>query len=133
MRAKHLIIVALCVGIAQSFVQAAPDGATQSAAPMKSDGSGALLRINVDARVELLSLIFRLAGNPEYNQARVESYAEDAERQFGTFRDHPVVALAAKLRNTQGVSYDACMGMAVHLTDPGDLQFRTPLAPWPES
>jgi hypothetical protein len=44
-----------------------------------------------------------------------------------------VVALAARLRNTQGVSYDACMGMAVHLTDPRDLQFRTPLVPWPES
>jgi hypothetical protein len=133
MRPKHFIIVALCVGIARSLVQAAPDGATQSVAPIKSDESGTLLRINVDPRVELLSLIFRLAGNPEYNQARVKSYAEDAERQFGTFRGHPVVALAAALRNTQGVSYDACMGMAVHLTDPGDLRFRTPLAPWPES
>ena len=133
MRAKHFILVALCVGIAQSFVQAAPDGATQSAAPMKSEGSGTLLRIHVDPRVELLSLIFRLAGNSEYNQARVESYAEDAEKQFGPFRNHPVVALAAKLRNTQGVSYDACMGMAMHLTDPRDLRFRTPLVPWPES
>lgn len=133
MKAKHLTLVALCVGIAQSFVQAAPDGANKSAAPMKSDGSGALLRIHVDPRVELLSLIFRLAGNPEYNQARVESYAEDAERQFRTFRGHPVVAVAARLRNTQGVSYDACMSMAVHLTAPGDLQFRTPLVPWPES
>lgn len=133
MKAKPLIILALCVGIAPSFVQAAPAGATQAAAPMKSDGSGALPRIHVDPRVELLSLIFRLAGNSEYNQARVQSYAEDAERQFGRFRDHPVVALAAKLRNTQGVSYDACMGMAVHLTDAGDLRFRTPLVPWPES
>ena len=68
----------------------------------------------MDPRVELLSLIFRLAGNSEYNQARVKSYAEDVERQFGTFRGHPVVALATRLRNTQGVSYDACMGMAVH-------------------
>jgi hypothetical protein len=45
----------------------------------------------VDPRVELLSLIFRLAGNPEYNMARVESYAEDAEKQFGKFRSHAVV------------------------------------------
>ncbi|MBM3879723.1 MAG: DUF4932 domain-containing protein [Verrucomicrobia bacterium] len=118
---------------AHSFVQAALAGANQSAAPRKSDASGALRRIHVDPRVELLSLIFRLAGNPEYNQARVASYAADAERQFGRFRGHPVVALAAKLRNTQGVSYDACMGMAVHLTDPDDMRFRTPLVPWPES
>lgn len=127
------MMVTLCTGVAQGFVQAAPDVAARSAAAIKSDASDTLLRIHVDARVELLSLIFRLAGNSEYNQARVKSYAEDAERRFGTFREHPVVALAAELRNTQGVSYDACMGMAVHLTDPGDLQFRTPLVPWPEA
>ena len=118
---------------AKSFLQAAPGGATQSAAPMQRGSSAPLLQIKVDPRVELLSLIFRLAGNPEYNQARVDSYAQDAEKQFGDFRGHPVVALATQLCGKQGVSYDACMGMAVHLTDPGDLQFRTPLVPWPES
>jgi hypothetical protein len=95
--------------------------------------SGPELSVKVDARVELLSLIFRLAGNPEYNRGRVDSYIEDAETQFGTFRDHEVVKLAARLRNTRGVSYDACMSMAVHLTDADGLQLKIPLDPWPES
>jgi len=91
------------------------------------------LRVTVDPRVELLSLIFRLAGNPEYNHGRVSSYTADAENQFGTFRDHPVVKLAGQLRNTRGVSYDACMSLAVHLADANDLHLRMPLAPWPGS
>ena len=87
----------------------------------------------VDPRVELLSLIFRLAGNREYNMARVESYAGDADRQFGKFRDHPMVNLARELRNTHGVSYDAVMSMAIHLTDASQPRLKLPLEPWPDS
>jgi hypothetical protein len=90
------------------------------------------LRVVVDPRVELLSLLFFLAGNPEYSQGKVESYSDDVEKQFGGFRDHAAVQLAHKLRNTRGVSYDACMSMAVHLTDPYELQPVVPLRPWPE-
>jgi hypothetical protein len=91
------------------------------------------LQITVDPRVELLSLIFRLAGNREYNQARVASYADEVEAQFGKFRDHAAIQLARRLRQTRGVSYDACMGMAVHLEDAETLQLRVPLTPWPDS
>jgi hypothetical protein len=95
-------------------------------------GSARSLRVVVDPRVELLSLIFRLAGNREYNMARVESYAADAEKQFGKFRSHAVVTLAQELRGTHGVSYDAVMSMAVHLTDAEHLKLKLPLQPWPE-
>ena len=64
--------------------------------------------------------------------ARVESYAEDAEKQFGKFRGHAVVNLAQKLRGTRGVSYDAVMSMAVHLTDAEQVKLKLPLEPWPE-
>jgi hypothetical protein len=101
-----------------------------STAPPASPPS---LRVAVDPRVELLSLLFFLAGNPEYSQGRVESYSDDAEKQFGGFRDHAAVQLAHKLRNTRGVSYDACMSMAVHLSDAYQLQPIVPLYPWPEA
>ena len=91
------------------------------------------LGVAVDPRVELISVIFRLAGNPEYSQGRVESYAKDVEKQFGAFRNHPAVELARKLRRTRGVSYDACMSMAVHLSDASKLEEKVPLDPWPES
>ena len=52
--------------------------------------------VSVDPRVELMSILFRLAGNPEYNQGRVPSYVQDVESHFGRFRDHPVVKLAKR-------------------------------------
>ncbi len=100
-------------------------------------GSGATLErpaltVGVDPRVELLSVIFRLAGNPEYNQGKVESYTADVEQQFKAFRQHAAVALAAELRRRRGVSYDACMSLAVHLRSVADLSLLVPLEPWPD-
>src|ERR1019366_10724905 len=105
---------------------------TNRATGQEAPSSAHSLRVIVDPRVELLSLIFRLAGNPEYNMAKVKSYAEDAEKQFGKFRSHAVVTLAQELRGTHGVSYDAVMSLAVHLTDAERLQLKLPLQPWPE-
>ncbi len=95
-------------------------------------GAAHSLRVLVDPRVELMSAIFRLAGNPEYNQARVKSYAEDANNQFGKFRGCEVVKLAQGLRRNRGVSFDAVMSMAVHLGDADQCQLKLPLQPWPE-
>lgn len=89
------------------------------------------LQIQVDPRVELVSVLFRLAGNSEYNQGKVASYTDDVEKQFGPFRDHAAVKLARKLRQSRGVSYDACMSLAVHLSGVDDLQTVVPLKPWP--
>lgn len=89
--------------------------------------------VAVDPRVELMSIIFRLAGHPEYNQGRVESYTNDVERHFGAQRDHAVVKLARDLRRTRGVSYDACMSLAVHIGDASRLDERIPFDPHPEA
>ena len=91
------------------------------------------LSVTVDARVELMSIIFRLAGNPEYNQGKVASYLADVDEHFGPYRDHKVVELARNLRRTRGVSYDAVMSMAVHLTDAESLGEKVPLDPHPAS
>jgi len=90
------------------------------------------LHVLVDPRVELFSLLFRLAGNPEYNQAKVESYSADVDRYFDTYRNHAAVTLARRLRNTRGVAYDACMSLAVHVADTDGLELLVPLQPWPE-
>ena len=73
--------------------------------------------VSVDPRIELICVIFRLAGNPEYCKGRVPSYTADVDKHFGPYKDHAVVQLAAKLRRTRGVSYDAPMNMAVHVRD----------------
>jgi hypothetical protein len=89
--------------------------------------------VTVDPRVELMSVIFRLAGNPEYNQGKVPSYVQDVDRSFGSFQDHAAVKLARELRSKDSISYDAVMGMAVHVTDAFALQERVPFSPRPES
>jgi hypothetical protein len=91
------------------------------------------IAVTVDPRVELMCIIFRLAGSPEYNQGRVPSYVQDVDSHFGKFRDHPVVALARKLGETQEIGYDAVMGIAVHVTDAFSLQEAVPLSPQPNS
>ncbi len=111
--------------------------AALAALPLNTHAAEALsnaapyLQVKVDPRVELLSLIFRLAGNPEYSQARVRAYAQDADRQFGGFRDHAVVKLARQLRRNDGVSFDAVMSLAVHLKDAEGLALAGPIEPWP--
>ena len=53
------------------------------------------LRGAVDTRVELMSIIFRLAGNPEYNMPNSNSrYADEVEQHFGRLRNHPAVKYA---------------------------------------
>jgi hypothetical protein len=89
----------------------------------------AQLRATIDPRVEIIAITFRLAGNPEYSTGRLQDYIADVDAHFGPHADHELISLARTLRNTRGVSYDACMSMAVHL-DVVDHAFvpRRPLA-----
>ncbi|MHC4853616.1 MAG: DUF4932 domain-containing protein [Planctomycetota bacterium] len=98
--------------------------------PVKKVERGKIL-VRVDPRVELMSVIFRLAGNPEYNRGQVEAYTKAADAHFGRFKDHAVVRAARSLRRLRGVSYDACMSMAVHFADTDELREVVPLDPWP--
>jgi hypothetical protein len=89
--------------------------------------------VRVDPRVELMSLIFRLAGNPEYNQNRLTFYIKDVEKHFREHENHDVVQLARQLRKTRGVSFDAVMSLAIHVKDVDSMQERVPLEPAPKS
>ncbi len=97
--------------------------ATQPATPA--------LRVQVDSRIELLSLVFRLAGNPEYSQGRVKSYTDEVEQHFAIFRGHPAVEAAKRLCHRRGISYDAVMSMAAHITDTVNLNEKVPFDPLP--
>lgn len=90
-------------------------------------GKGARVRIGVDPRVELMSILFRLAGNPEYNQGRVPRYDAAIDAHFASFRNHPAIQLARTLRETHGVSFDAVMSLAIHVEDATTLKERVPL------
>jgi hypothetical protein len=81
----------------------------------------------VDMRVELLSVVFRLAGNFEYNMSQLDRYTSDIDRQFGPYKTHPAVLMAKKLADENGVGFDAVMFMAISLSKPPELQ---PLVPF---
>jgi len=106
---------------------------TSAAPAAEAEGAARLVPVTVDPRVELMGVIFRLAGNPEYSRCKIESYAKAVDEHFGPFRDHEVVKLARNLRRTRGVSFDAVMSMAVHVTDAYKLEERVPLDPRPPS
>lgn len=100
--------------------------------PLVFSGRKNFPNVIVDGRVELLGLIFRLAGNPEYNQCKIPSYKKDVETHFGRYKNHPAVKLARQLRKKRGISYDAVMSLAIHIKGPYTLLERVPFEPFPK-
>ncbi|MCC6999746.1 MAG: DUF4932 domain-containing protein [Deltaproteobacteria bacterium] len=86
--------------------------------------------ISTDARVELLSILFRLAGAPEYNKGSQTPYLAAALAHFGRFADHPAVLASRQLRQQSGIGYNAPVGLAVYL-DPTTLTPLVPMQPLP--
>ena len=91
------------------------------------------LKVTVDPRVELMGVIFHLAGNPEYNNCKSKSYMRNLNEYFAGYRDHPAVKMATKLCKTRGVSYDAVMGIAVHIQDINSCSEIVPFEPRPDT
>jgi hypothetical protein len=83
-------------------------------------------RIGSDPRIELLSIVFHLAGNPEYNQCRVPAYCDAVDQYFAPFQNDGAIRIARELREKNGISYDAVMSMAIHLKDVETLAERVP-------
>ncbi|WP_320672713.1 DUF4932 domain-containing protein [Patulibacter defluvii] len=77
------------------------------------------LPVAVDRRVELLSILFRLAGAPPYPQAATP-YARAVDGWFGRWRDDPAVA-ATRALVAGGIAYDGPIQLAVQLDDRGRL------------
>jgi hypothetical protein len=87
-----------------------------------------VLEVEVDRRVELLSVLFRLAGAEPYRLAATP-YARAADQHFAPFADHPAVAESVRLVAEHGISYDAVVELAVYLDD--ELRPAAPLEPLP--
>lgn len=76
----------------------------------------------VDKRVELLCIVFRLAGNFEYNAEDFKTYVGDIHAHFDKYKDHPVVKFAKELSDSNGVSFDAVIDLAVYLDNVPNLK-----------
>ncbi len=89
------------------------------------------IKIEVYTRVELISIVFRLAGSPEFNDGTLRPYVKAIERHFGDFDNHPVVKMAARLRKTRLMSGDGPVSLAVHIDR--NLRLRETTEEWPST
>ena len=71
------------------------------------------LEVRVDPRVELVSVVFRLAGAPEYNRTESD-YSAAVDAHFAPHARHTAVKMARKLRLKRGIAYNAPVDLAVH-------------------
>lgn len=90
------------------------------------------IKVSVDPRIELVTIVCRLAGYGEYNRGMTISYNADIDKYFARFKNHPAIVLARKLRKTNSIGYDAPMSLAVYMNDSESCSARVPLNPLPE-
>lgn len=81
----------------------------------------------VDERVELLSIVFRLADSREYSSKRFPNYVERIEEHFNPYKDHELIKYIKKKLRKKGVGYDAVMYMAISISDKYPFQ---PIVPF---
>jgi len=100
--------------------------------PKVNENNGTGIQVVVDPRVELMSIIFRLAGNGEYNQRGVIPYVADIEKHFDAFKKHSAVEMVKNLRRNAGIGFDAPMSLAIYLSNPPELEERIDFEKYPE-
>jgi hypothetical protein len=81
----------------------------------------------VERRIELLSIVFRLAGNMEYNDEIFRSYTSDIHMHFDKYKDHELIRFAQEIRDKNWIGFDAVMKMAIYLEQPPTLN---PIVPF---
>ncbi len=89
------------------------------------------LNVRFDSRVELMSILFHMAGRDEYTMTQVTRWEAAVDSHFGHYAEHPAVAMTERLAGPYDVGYFVPMNLAVHLTAPPELAKRGPLAASP--
>ena len=89
--------------------------------------------VTVDPRVELMSVIFHLAGNEEYDMCQCKNFIKKVDKYFKPYKEHEAVQMAQKLRKTRGMGFNAPMGLAIHIKDINSMEPIVPLNPRPQT
>ncbi len=69
----------------------------------------------IDERIELLGIVFRLAGAEEYQCTSFKEYDDAINMHFADFKNHAVVQQAKILRRN-GIGHDAVIAYGIHLS-----------------
>ncbi len=71
----------------------------------------------VDKRIELMSIISRIAGFEEYNQPTIKSYSNKINTHFNEHKNHEIFEFIEEMRDSTHLAYDALMTMAIYLDE----------------
>lgn len=113
---RKLVGIALVAWACRSSQPASERAATGSAEPAAiAVEHGGRTHVRVDRRVEVISILQRLAGHEAYRRAPPTPYVRAVDAAFAPFADHPAVAATRRLRRRHSISWDAPMLLAVHL------------------
>jgi hypothetical protein len=88
-------------------------------------------RVRVDLRVEVASVVCRLAGYPEFQAPGLADYDDAALRWFGAHRHHPTVKLFQALKRERGMGYNGALDLALLAVSERKWTPRVPLNPRP--
>lgn len=78
----------------------------------------------IDERNELMNVVFRLAGIPDYQYGVVKPYTEAVDHYFAPYKEHELIGYTRQLWNQYHVSHDAVAKYAVMLhIDNGKIAF----------
>lgn len=69
----------------------------------------------VDERIELTSIVARLAGYEEYVQNGFKLYADKVDDHFAKYKNHAAVEFAKEVRERNSIGFDAIPNLAVSL------------------
>jgi hypothetical protein len=69
----------------------------------------------VDERVELLGIVYRLAGAEEFQCDRFKEYDDAINKHFAKFKNHPVI-WGAKMSRNIGIGHDRVVSYALHIS-----------------
>ena len=81
----------------------------------------------VSKQVELVGIVFRLAGAPEYKHETYKDYSDAIHKHFDPYKEHNAVALAKQL-NQKGAGYSYVAALAVHLSEPAELKLTAAMS-----
>ena len=72
---------------------------------------------SVDKKVELLSIVYRLAEKPEYSNKMLKPYVSRIEQYFEKYQNHELIQFTKSIIDERGIAFDGPMWMAMHLDD----------------
>ena len=85
----------------------------------------------VDKRIELLSIVFRLAEQQEYSYKQFKLYTDRIEQHFEQHKNHELIQFTKSIINERELGYDAVARMSINLNE--NLNLLTDIRPLTEA